>query len=109
MCTAKSTPSSGSLAQGSSPWQTAVQTQTAHRCGYSLFFAFWISCAQASNRCAQFFVTLAPTPHLDKKHTIFGRVKSGMRVVERLSSVKVDSDDRPEEEIKVYKSRVVDE
>jgi peptidyl-prolyl cis-trans isomerase-like 1 len=54
----------------------------------------------------QFFITLAPTPYLDKKHTIFGRVKEGMRVVERLSSVAVDANDRPVEEIKVYKSRV---
>lgn len=43
---------------------------------------------------SQFFITLAPTPSLDKLHTIFGRVLSGMGVVERLGSVAVDSDDR---------------
>jgi len=32
----------------------------------------------------QFFVTLAPTPHLDGRYTVFGRVVSGMDVVDAL-------------------------
>jgi cyclophilin family peptidyl-prolyl cis-trans isomerase len=39
-------------------------------------------------------MTLAPTPFLDNKHTIFGRVSSGMRVVQRLGAVGVDAQDR---------------
>ncbi|KAF8830993.1 hypothetical protein HHX47_DHR1000119 [Lentinula edodes] len=43
---------------------------------------------------SQFFLTLGPTPYLDGKHTIFGRVSSGMRVVQRLGAVAVDAQDR---------------
>lgn len=56
---------------------------------------------------SQFFITLAPTPWLDGGHTIFGRVKSGMRVIQRMGLVKTDKEDRPEGEVKITKARVV--
>lgn len=36
------------------------------------------------------------------------RVLSGMKVVERLGAVGTDADDRPRDEIKITKSRVID-
>lgn len=44
---------------------------------------------------SQFFITLKPTPFLDGKHTIFGRIYSGMGIVQRMGLVATDSDDRP--------------
>ncbi|KKA18739.1 Peptidylprolyl isomerase [Rasamsonia emersonii CBS 393.64] len=58
---------------------------------------------------SQFFITLAPTPWLDGKHTIFGRVKSGMRVIQRMGLVKTDSEDRPVDPVKIIRARVLEE
>ena len=57
---------------------------------------------------SQFFLTLAPTPWLDGKHTVFGRVKNGMRIVERMGMVKTGNEDRPVEEVRIVKAYVAE-
>jgi peptidyl-prolyl cis-trans isomerase-like 1 len=53
---------------------------------------------------SQFFITLAPTSWLDGKHAIFGRIFSGMQVVQRIGLVETDSDDRPVDDVKILKA-----
>ena len=48
---------------------------------------------------SQFFVTLAPTPHLDGRHTVFGRVIEGLETVRKIGSTPTDRDDRPREPV----------
>ncbi|PPQ65382.1 hypothetical protein CVT26_000007 [Gymnopilus dilepis] len=50
---------------------------------------------------SQFFITTNATPWLDKKHTIFGRVISGLEVVHTIENVKTDKTDKPYEDIKI--------
>lgn len=57
---------------------------------------------------SQFFVTLGPTPWLDGKHTIFGRVCSGMSVIKRLGNVQTDANDRPTTEVRILRARPVE-
>ena len=52
---------------------------------------------------SQFFITLAATPWLDGKHTIFGKVLQGQSVVDMIAAVERDGRDRPREDIKMIR------
>jgi len=56
---------------------------------------------------SQFFIVTADeTPWLDGKHTVFGRVTSGMDVVDAISAVDRDARDKPYEDVAIERVEI---
>lgn len=50
---------------------------------------------------SQFFICYGPTPHLNEKHTIFGRVISGFDICQRAAILEKAAQDKPKKNVKI--------
>ncbi len=56
---------------------------------------------------SQFFINLVDNNYLDEMHPVFGEVVDGMDVVDAIGKVETGAEDRPVEEVKIIRARVI--
>lgn len=56
---------------------------------------------------SQFFITVSTPDYLNDKHTIFGEVTQGYDIVEKISKVQTDSNDKPVNDVVIEKIEII--
>jgi peptidyl-prolyl cis-trans isomerase A (cyclophilin A) len=66
-------------------------------------YLFAMANAGPNTNGSQFFITVGPTPHLTRRHTIFGEVvdEQSRKVVDAIATTEIGRQDRPKQDITI--------
>jgi peptidyl-prolyl cis-trans isomerase B (cyclophilin B) len=53
------------------------------------------------------YKTVGGTPHLDQEYTVFGELVTGWEVLDSIAAVKTGAYDRPEQDVRILKARLI--
>ncbi|KAL3316223.1 RING-type E3 ubiquitin-protein ligase ppil2, partial [Cichlidogyrus casuarinus] len=79
------------------PWPIPVPTPTSRNCNLDYSGDLTLLCS---------FITFRTCKHLDKKHTIFGKVVGGLDTLDKVEWIPTDDKDQPLEQIKILATQV---
>ncbi|MBN1912868.1 MAG: peptidylprolyl isomerase [Candidatus Omnitrophica bacterium] len=91
---------------GGSAWGKAFEDEVSPSVKFDKPGLLAMANAGPNTNGSQFFITVAATPWLNLKHTIFGEVISGYEVVQKIEKTATDASDKPLSEQKIIKAYV---
>jgi peptidylprolyl isomerase len=89
---------------GESIWGSPFQDEFSADLKFSRMGLLAMANAGPNTNGSQFFITTAPTPWLNGKHTIFGEVARGLDVMQKIGDTQTGPGDRPVQEQKIIKA-----
>jgi cyclophilin family peptidyl-prolyl cis-trans isomerase len=84
------------------PFEDEIDTSLSHNTAGILSMAN----AGPNTNKSQFFLTFGACPHLDGKHTIFGKLAGGMKVLKAMEAVGSDAAHQPKQPITILRTTI---
>jgi len=84
---------------GESIWGEPFEDECKHHLRHDSRGVLGMANSGPNTNKAQFFITYRKCAHLDKIHTVFGKVVGGLDVLDKMEQIETDERDRPKEKI----------